>query len=187
MGEVFIKGHALREHVLILRELYGDAATERVIGGLSPELGRLVKSGGLLTSGWYPVAWSGEIYRVAMQLIPGAAELPEQVAHRSVERDMKGIYGFLARLVSPEFCIRQAPRILGTYFKGPSISVEVIEPGHAEMSFADCHGFTRAVWRDIVAGAEYIFRHAGAKDVKMRFTSGGRDSDARARVDVRWD
>lgn len=187
MPEVFVKGQSLRQTLEVLREIFGEEATTRVVARLPEDFRRACQASGVLTSGWYPISWAVEIYRATAVVLPEVNDLPERVARRGVEHDMKGIYGFLARFVSPEFCIRQAPRILGTYFKGPTIGTEILGRGHAELYFARCDGFSRALWRDVLAGAARIFEQAGAKNVNIRFADGGRDGDTQARVVVRWD
>lgn len=185
MADSQVKGTSLRGNLEAAQQLYGTVVVERAIERLSTEHKQAVRTG-LLVSGWYPIAWMDEFYRVLMQELPQAQNAPEVVSRRAVEIDMKGIYGFLTRFLSPEFCIRQAPRVLGTYYKGPRIEAKVLSHGHAELHFAECHGFGRFAWRDIVAGAQRIFEEAGARNPRLTFVSGGRDGDARALVDVRW-
>jgi hypothetical protein len=185
--EVAIKGQSLRQNFEVLHELFGAEVTSRITASLEPEFRRLAESGGLLPSGWYPVSWANELYRVAMQMLPSVLDLPERVARRGVERDMNGIYGFFARLLSPEFCIRQAPRIFGTYYRGAKLSAQVTAPGHAELHFVDCIGFSRSLWRDAVAASSRVFEESGARRVQTRFLEGGGEGDSTARVTVRWE
>lgn len=187
MGEVAVKGHSLRQNVDLLAEILGAEGLERVVKRLNVDFRTALETGTLTRAGWYPVGWANEIHEVALREFPNYPDIPERIARLGVERDMSGIYGFLTRLVSPEFCIKQAPRILGTYFRGMEIESTVFGKGHAELRFTGTAGIGRLLWRDILAGTTRIFEEAGAREVLLRTRKGGREGDEEHVVELRWE
>lgn len=187
MAEVQIKGQGLRQNLEILREEYGEEIVAKITERLSEDFRRALRAGTVLASGWYPVAWLNELHRASVSVLPHIPNLPELVGTRSVERDMQGVYGFLARFLAPEFCVRQAPRSIGTYLRGVRIEPHILAPGHAEIHFSNCAEFNRYLWRDIAASSALVLSKTGAKNVRVRFTQGGRDGDGQAVLDVRWE
>lgn len=181
-----MKGHALRQNVDLLEELFGAERALGIVARLNPEFRAALESGSLTRAGWYPAAWANELHEASVREITGVSDIPERVARRGVERDMAGIYGFLARMVTPEFCIKQSPRILSTYFRGMTIETSEVTSGTAILTFRGCSGIGRLLWRDILAGSGRIFEAAGAKNVVLRSKEGGRESDSEHVVEVRW-
>lgn len=186
MSGTLVKGQSLRQNFEVTAELFGSEVLTRVLGRLSEPFRRAYDEQSLLVSGWYPVAWAAEFHRALMLSLPEVSDLPERIARRGVELDMKGIYGFLARLMTPEFCIKQAPRALTTYYKGPELTSKLIDSGCAQLYFKKCDGFTRSLWRELAAGSCLLMESAGASAVRAVYLEGGRDGDSEATLEVRW-
>ena len=130
------KGHSLRQALATVWELAGPARSEQFNAALSPELRDQIQ-GRLLSAGWYPIDWLAEIYGAAIPIIREEPNLPHLVGRIAIGRDMKGIYKFLTKFVSPGFLAQQTPRILGTYFKGPQIETALQQPQHVEKNRID--------------------------------------------------
>lgn len=186
MSRLFIKGHSLRQNLESVRSLFGDAILERVVQGLPREYQAGYRAGTLLASGWYPLEWHNELLKQAQLILPQVRDVPERIGRYGTEQDMRGIYGFLARLITPELALRQAPRALSTFFKGLIVSSHLIEPGRGEIRFSNSRDVSRNLWRQIAASAEFLLLRAGGKNALLRYVSGGRDGDEVSVLEARW-
>lgn len=188
MSHVFVKGQALRQDWEVVTHLYGEQVRANILERLLlREFRELSETGKILPSGWYPVAWANEFLRAAQAELPQVMDLPERLARATVERDMQGMYGFLTRFLSPEFCVRQAPRVLGTYHKGLHVDAKMAGPHLAELTFTECQGVSRALWRSMSSGAGRIVEQAGGRDVKFRILQGGYERDERTVIEFSWE
>lgn len=187
MSPVQMKGQALRQYLSVIEHFYGAAMLERIIARTDvPEFRALWEKKALLPSSWYPITWSGALLHAALKELPQETDLPERVGAESARRNMQGIYAFLTRLVSPEFCIRQAPRVWGTYNRGTTLHSEILGPELARIRFSNGRGIDRVLWRAMLSGASQIFARAGAKQVQTSILAGGREADEETLVEVRW-
>lgn len=186
-AEIEMKGQAVRQYISVFEDLKGEAALNALIESVeNEEFRELLADRQILASGWYPVAWMNEFLEKALEAHPDTPDLPERIGYASADRNIRGIYRFLAQFLSPEMCIKQVPRMWKVYMRGIKVEAEVNAPRQATLRF---HGIgpSRLTWRAMLdGGARRIFESSGAKNIKVNITSGGIERSSLTTVDVRW-
>jgi hypothetical protein len=183
---VEFKGHALRQQLTIIEEILGASRIAAFRERLPAEL-RALHPVGLLAGGWYPIDWAEKAYAAAVATEPGETALPERVSREGLERDMKGIYRFLLRLVTPDMAITHADRVLSTYMRGPSV-VSIRKAGKTEYTLvlAGASGIGPYMWRDTCAGLARLAETIGGPGAQVRVSHGGSAGDSKSTLEFKW-
>lgn len=169
-----------------IEEEFGSAAKLDVCAASSGELGKLLRYGGLVSSGWYPVALYCELQALAQQVLQRGSELARRIGYVNLKRDLSGPYRVLVFLLTPEAIISGTPRIMQHYWRGGRVAVTEARDGMAAAHFRGWHGFDRNVWLDLIGAAEAAIEVAGGESVRSRVVSGGRDGDDELDLELRW-
>jgi len=185
--KVQIKGQAMRQYASVYEDEMGEAALSSIVETVAdPEFRELLRDRQLLASSWYPVEWLNDFLEKIMATHPGEPDLPERIGYGSADRNIRGIYGFLAKFLSPEICIRQVPRMWKVYSRGIRTHAEILAPYHARLHFSGA-GPSRLTWRAMLGGgARRIFESSGAREIEVLFISGATERASRTVVEVRW-
>lgn len=182
-----MKGQAVRQYVSVFEDSKGSEALASVISKISvDEFRELLQERQILASRWYPIAWMNEFMSLAAAEFSDEPDLPERIGYASADRNIRGIYRFLTRFLSPELCIRQVPRMWKVYTNGIKVRTEISAPQRATLRFYGA-GPSRLVWRAMLGGgARRIFESSGARDIEVSITGGGIERSEETSVEVRW-
>lgn len=182
MAEIEEKGQALRSTLNAIRAELGQVAFDKMLDALPPSDFRdAALAGRVLAASWYPIRVHRDLYAAIAKVAPNERNIPRRISARSAEDDMRGIYSYIARLLSAETLAGIAPRILSTYFRGPVVTTEHVEPRAATIHFAGFRGFDNDLWDGTLCGCETIMRMAGHKNVQSERKSLSRLEDALVR------
>jgi hypothetical protein len=180
------KGVNFQTFLRSIEEEFGPAAKLDVCAASSGELGKLLRYGGLVSSGWYPVALYCELQALAQQVLQRGSELARRIGYVNLKRDLSGPYRVLVFLLKPETIISGTPRMMQHYWRGGRVEVTEARDGMAAAHFRGWHGFDRNVWLDVIGAAEAAIEVAGGESVRSRVVSGGRDGHAELDLELRW-
>jgi hypothetical protein len=182
MTEIDEKGASLRSTLKAMREELGADTYSKVLAALPPgDFRDAALAGRVLAASWYPIRVHRELYAATRAVAPNEKNIPRRISARSAEDDMRGIYAYIARLLRPETLAGIAPRILATYFRGPVVTAEVVDSGHAMVRFVGFKGFDQDLWDGTLCGCETIIRMAGQRDVRSERKPLSRAEDALVR------
>jgi hypothetical protein len=182
MKEVEIKGQAIRTYLQVVRAKWGTVVEEDLICRLPAELGYNLKHGGVVSAGWYPVAFYRELYSALFEVLPNEPELPQTMGLLTAQKDLSGIYRFVLKLTSPEMVARHIDRIMGTFMRGGETSIRVGQ-GEFDGYFCGWHGFNRAIWTEISVGGRVVLEATGARRMTTSITEHGAGA---ATIGYRW-
>jgi hypothetical protein len=180
-----MKGLSLRNYPVVLAELRGPEVAERMRSLLPGELQQLMASGGIVASGWYPVAWKCALHEAGRRAT-GEARLAWTMGAEMTRRDLQGIYRRFVRIVSPRYVLSLAAQLFSTYLRPGRMRVLEAHRGFVRVWFEDCIGFSRDMWQDVLGGCEAALEIAGARAVRIRIESGARDGDETAQGVAWW-
>lgn len=186
MGEPAYKGIGFRNFVSCLRQLRGDAAVAATLAAVDPELGRQLREELLFSGNWYPLAWFRELHRAAQQVTGAGPELARQIGYGTVKNDLAGVYRIFVLVASPQFLIGRAPRLFANYFDHGRLTVLESDALTAHARWTGCAGFDANVWSDVLGGCVAALEAAGAREVRLDVTRGGRDGDAEMELTAGW-
>lgn len=164
----------------------GKDAVERAIAALDGEARDAIANGAVITSGWYPVRWYGQLHRAIQASTGGGLDLSRELARLGVRRDLSGIYRFFLMVLTPANIIRRAPRVFSTYFDTGRMTVPEAEAGRARAVFEGCEDFDASVWADLEGGCTGAIEACGGQDVTVHRIRGGGDLDRGMEIEIHW-
>lgn len=180
-----LKGLAFHSVMGVLAELKGAEFRRQIEERLDGELGQAWAHGELLPSGFYPMAWYRELFRVIQRLDPDP-ELVPRIGRASIEADLNRFHRLIMKRLSPKTLMMVATRLFDRYFERGSLEVVESSPGRLRVRWQGCEGFDDAMWIEHMAGAEHLVRLSGAEDISFRVIAGGRGESTTAEVVTTW-
>jgi hypothetical protein len=185
--EIEAKGLNFRGFLHALERLYDAEMVERVIDALpDPDARNALRYGGIVPTGWYPVAWHRGLHAAARSVTKSGPELARRIGYEGMKEDLGGVHRFVASMLSPQTLVRIGNRLWSSYWHGGVVTTVEHGRGRVQSAFRGCHGFDRNEWEDIQGSCLAILESAGARDVRLIVLEGGRDNDANAVLEARW-
>lgn len=182
--EIRAKGSTFLSIVSALEPARNLEYRDRVLAELPGECGELLRSGSLIASGWYPVSWYTTLLGTAVR--EADASVVRELGILSTRASVSTVHRIFMRMVSPHTMIKQGYRVFSSYFEGAKAEVLNVAKGTERVTWLDCHGFDRNVWREQQASMEELVRLSGAKLVRSRVMAGGGDLDSQMSVEITW-
>lgn len=186
MDEVLCKGVNFRGVLAACESLLGGSIAEEVEAKLTGEFGDHLRTGRVLASSWYPIAWYVELHETIARVTGRGPRVAGELAARAVEEDFSGVYRALLMVLKPERLFRWGPRVFSTYWRGPQLEVLEARPGLACARYTGMRGASAAVWMDLFMSSERALELCGALAVRRREILGGGPADEHAEVEYRW-
>lgn len=177
------KGLVFDSTLELLGTKYGAAAVNAVKARLPEPLRSSVTAGAMVKGGWYPLDWYDALHVAAQEVTGRGADLAREIGRESTRHDLsKGVYRVFLKIVWPDLVLQKAPLIFNRYFEEGEMAVEPVEAqpfqvdGRKTVSatFRGCTGFTESIWQDVFGGCEGALLAAGARDVTVTLSAGGR-------------
>jgi hypothetical protein len=184
--ELLVKGQSFHSVLWALAEMRGPAFRDSVLSRVGGEAGEALRYGTLLSSNLYPVAWYRELFRAVLEQTPEAPNFAREVGKVSAGRDVRGVYRIVFRALSTEIMIKQSPRLFRLFYEGGQVDVQEVKSGFARVRYAECRGFDRNLWLDLLGGSESILLASGAKEFRVRIEAGGGDGQDHMQATVTW-
>jgi len=180
-----VKGVVFRSVLDTLDIVRDRGFRARVEAALDGELGEAWTHGGVVVSGWYPVAWYCDLWRV-VRTFEDSDELVRVVGRESMELDFRTYHKLILRMLSPPTIMKVAQRVFGRYFDTGRIEVVDTAPHRLRARWSDVGGFDDNLWIEHMAGAEHLVRLAAGDTTRLRVVSGARGGDRHAEVEATW-
>lgn len=114
---MMVKGTAVRAVRGYVTEQFGSSGCERWLAAL-PEGSRILFTGSVLASGWYP-ARDGVIEPLRTMcdtFYRGDLAAARRQGRFSADQDLRGVYRAFVKVASPQFLIRNVAAIWGSYY-----------------------------------------------------------------------
>ncbi len=186
MAEPRAKGVNFRTFIKVLRKLRGDRVTEATLDLAPGELARNFRAGLVFSGNWYPLSWYADLHQAAQKAAGASTELARTIGLEAVKDDLSGIYRIFLLVVSPEFVISKAPLLFNTYYDTGTMAVTESSKGRAHAKWTGCTGFDHNVWADLQGSCQAGLECAGAHDVVIAVSAGGKDGDTTMEIEARW-
>jgi hypothetical protein len=184
MPPVHVKGQAFIGFQSSVAKLYGREAMPKIKSLLSKDLQRALENNEIVSVGWYPIGWYGDLHDAARRAYGPA--ISRQIARDAARSDVTTIYRFILKFFSPQTLMNQSSRVFRLFCDAGRCTVEKTEPQRAHLSYAGCDGANRGFWDNVIGGSETLVELCGGNGVETRVTSGGGDDDATMRCEVAW-
>jgi hypothetical protein len=182
-----VKGVAFRTIDACYLELRGVRSHEKAHELMDPEVAEKYKTGLILAASWYPIEWYREVFRAFRAASNDGLELPRLIGYQSVKRDMRSVYKMMfARIVSPQTLLSFSGRLFNTYYDTGKFEVVQSSRGYVHVHLSGCTGWDGNMWTEIFGSCVAFLEVAGAKEVRLRTKSGGRDGDTETELEAHW-
>ncbi|MFW6049531.1 MAG: hypothetical protein ACODAU_00065 [Myxococcota bacterium] len=181
-----VKGVAFRSVERSLAQLRGAPAVERAIEATDPEVGSRLRLRGIVSGGWYPIEW----YRAWLAGIRAGTgegrDLLREIGAQCASNDLKGIYRFFLKMLSPERIFEFTPRFFNNFYDTGKAEIVASRTGYTHARYTGCTGFDGNMWAEAMGSAERVLELAGARHVRFRRFAGGEDGDDHLEVEAHW-
>lgn len=187
LHEARTKGLNFRAFTASLGRLHGEAAVAATLDAAPPQVRDAIRTGQVLPTVWYPIAWYRELHAAARRALDMGLELPRAIGKDSTQHDFNSVFRLAVRVLSVETAVGQAHRFVAMYFDGGKAETLVKKPGMVRIRFSGWSGFDRNVWEDLSSSAETIATLCGGKNVRRYMVAGGQDGSPDLDLEVRWE
>jgi hypothetical protein len=182
-----VKGTTFRTMDSCFKDLRGEEAWAKAHALMSDEVREAYRTGAILSGGWYPISWYREMFRAFLAATNEGPELSRTLGYRSARIDFKRFHNWiLAKLVSPQTLFGFTSKMFNSYFDTGSFEVVQSQRGYVRAEARGCVGWDRNVWNDLIGSCSALLELAGAREVRVRVMSGGRDGDTDADLAAFW-
>ena len=185
--EARTKGLNFRAFTASLTRLHGEAAVKATLDAAPAEVRDAIRSGHIIASGWYPVAWYRGLYQGAQKALNLGIELPRAIGRDSTLSDFNSVFRVIVKVMSVETAVGQAHRFITLYYEGGKAETLAKRAGMVRIRFSGWVGFDRNVWEDLASSAEALTSVCGGKNVRRYLLAGGRDGSDDLDLEVRWE
>ncbi|MCB9594674.1 MAG: hypothetical protein H6719_18285 [Sandaracinaceae bacterium] len=180
-----VKGLVFRSVFDTLDVVRDPSLTARVQAALDGELGEAWRYGGIVASGWYPVAWYCQLWRT-IRTFEDSDDLVRLVGRESMELDFRTYHKLILRMLSPATIMKIAQRVYTRYFDHGRIEVVESHPRRLRARWVDVGGFDDNLWIEHMSGAEHLVRLAAGDTTRIEILAGARGGDEHAEVVATW-
>lgn len=182
---VRVKGTAFRSVLAAAGDLRGPEFVEQVKAKIPGAAGDAIRLGGVVSSGWYPVAWFAALYGTIVRL-SGEKDFAREVGRASTRRDAGSVLRVFFRVLTIPMLLGQAGRVFKMFFEGCDARIEIVSSKHVIVRWSGCHGFDRNVWLDQLGTCEELFALHGGRDLSIEVIAGGNDGDSTMVMEGKW-
>jgi hypothetical protein len=186
VAEPELKAAGFNSSMQVARELVGEAAFDRFVEKLPPELADLIKRPRLATN-WLSFTQVMTINeRILDDLMHGDLEKVFELGRRQFKADLNSIYKVFVRVGSVNFIAKRTAVLYGTYTRNcGTMSVVREEPNLLEVE-VNGHPLARpGLWHYLRGNVHGGAEASGAKNVKSLLVEAS-DVSQRARIRITW-
>lgn len=179
------KGNCLRSFYETVQAKKGERVTQAMLEMLPTEESDAFQHHAILSNLWYPLEWLSDAYRALDEVTGGGTKLAESIGYYSAKKDFNGIYRIFFRFMKPETLLQKASRIFPTFYSMARQDITESREGFARCTWR-CPGFDANIWADTHGACRAALEICGARNVELRFISGGNDGDDKAVSEASW-
>ena len=175
------KGVNFRGVMKQLERRGGRALLERVLARVEGEAGEALRTGAVVTGGWYPARWYDALLAAVEEEYPTERTAIRALTREAVTDDFKTLFRILQLVVSPNAALKNGVKVMARYWEGGRVELIEGHEGYRQFRFDDYVGFTPRIWEDVIGGIEAVVDLMGV--VRAPIETRGATSDHR-RLDV---
>lgn len=179
------KGNCLRSFYETVQEKKGDIVAQAMLQALSLEQREAFRLHTILSNSWYPLQWLSDAYRALQEVTGGGVEMAESIGYHSAKKDFNGIYRIFFRFLKPETLLQKAARIFPTFYSMAHQEITESREGFARCKW-HCPGFDANLWADTHGACRAALEICGARNIEIKFVSGGNTGDTEAVSEASW-
>lgn len=161
-AELRVKGHGLTGMLAALVAIEGESLRARVEARLPTDLSDALRLGAVVAGGFYPIAWARAVHAAAIAESSKGAAIPRAIGYESTQKDLQGIYAFVAKMFNPVTVLGQGKRLMAMYYGGGDAHVLEKSAHGATLRYVGCYGFDRAMFEEMIGGCLAIIEACGA-------------------------
>lgn len=150
------KGVNFRGVIDALTRRGGPELRDRVIARVPGEAGEALRTGAVVSGGWYPTEWYDALLTSVEAEYPTERFAIRTLTREAVTHDLRTIFKILSFAVSPEYALTNATKIMARYWDSGRVTVRDAREGRVHFVFENYEGFTPRIWEDILGGMEAV-------------------------------
>lgn len=161
LAPVRAKGVNFRGVTQQLERRGGKALLDRVLARIPDEAGEALRTGAVVTGGWYPAHWYDALLAAVEAEYPEDRTAIRALTREAVTEDFRTLFKILSLVVSPNAALRNAVKVMARYWDGGRVELVEAHEGFVHFRFDDYVGFTPRIWDDVVGGIEAVIDMMG--------------------------
>lgn len=176
MADVRSKGANFHGLLSAMERAHGAPLRAKVLAAVPGEAGEALRLGGVVTGGWYPIAWHDALLATTEASLPGRRFAIRELTYEAVKHDFLTLFKIVSLVASPSFALTNASKVMARYYDGGRVSVVEAREEMVHLRFDDYFGFTPRIWDDVHGGLEAIIDLMGVarQPFEVRFAQGSR-------------
>ncbi|GAB4196112.1 MAG: hypothetical protein OHK0013_02980 [Sandaracinaceae bacterium] len=156
MADVRSKGANFHGLLSAIERVHGEELRARVTAAVPGEAGDALRLGGVVTGGWYPIAWHDALLAATEGCLPGRRLAIRELTYAAVKHDFQTLFKVVSLVASPSFALTNSSKVMARYYEGGRVSVVESRDEYVHLRFDDYFGFTPRLWDDVHGGLEAI-------------------------------
>jgi hypothetical protein len=163
------------------------AAREKAHAIMASDVAQAYRTGTMLAASWYPIGWYRGVFGAFRAAVGAGPELPRNIGRLAVQHDMKGAHKrLIAWITSPQMLLSLSQRVFNSYYDTGTVEILEARTGYVKMRAFGCAGWDLNMWSELAGSSESLLEVAGARRVRVRPLSGGRDGDDHHELEAHW-
>ena len=134
----------------------GKALLDSVLARVAGEAGEALRTGAVVTGGWYPADWYDALLAAVEAEYPGQPAAIRTLTREAVVEDFRTLFKILRLVVSPNAALHNGVKVMARYWEGGRVSLSEARTGYVHFVFDDFVGFTPRIVEDVVGGIEAV-------------------------------
>lgn len=179
------KGNSLRSFFQTVLERKGEHITQEMFRYLSREIREAYQLNSIMPSAWYPLSWMCDSYKALQKATNEGVQIADEIGYYSAMSDFQGVYRVFFRFMKPETLLEKSARMFPKFYSMGKQEILEARQGYARGKWT-APGFDANLWTDTHAACRVALELCGAKEIKIKFISGGRDGDITSVSEARW-
>lgn len=173
MTPIRLKGTSFHGVLGAVERRFGEAERERLLGHIAEPTRTMLRTGEILTGGWYDVGHYDALLAGVEAAFPGVPGLIRRLSHDAITRDFATLFRVVRLVLSPESALSNATKVMARYVQGGSLRVVSSTEGQMHFRFDEFHGYTARMWDDFLGGMEAVLDLMGVKRTAAKVLVGG--------------
>lgn len=156
MTERRLKGVNFHGTLRALERRAGAETVERVRARMEGEGGEAMRTGAIVTGGWYPASWYDALLVAIEVELPDQRTIVRDLARAAVTDDFATLFKVISLVASPQMAVANTTRVLQRYVDGGTARLIESREGFLHYAFEGFDGYTARMWDDFVGGMEAV-------------------------------
>jgi len=162
-----VKGTAFSSRLLWVRLNHGQEGVERLAGAVTPELGRLLRDGAVMSK-WYPFEQFVEL-NLAIDRTWGRGDMAliKSLGRHGADANLTTIYRLFYKVGTVKWILARASRLWGLHYDSGTLHVDMYPGREVGLRIEDFETPHQAHCLSVLGWAERSIELSGGGDVKI--------------------